>query len=105
MEIRDPPDPRRTALLPIVRYAVDRKIARGSPDYWDWATAVELTVLASNEQEATDALATAVSLIREKWEPETTAWNIRLIREARERRNALEPWVKTVEEALSSRAR
>ena len=104
MELREPPDPRRNALLPVVRYAVDRKIATGSADYWDWATVVELEVLASHEPEAMDALAAAVGLIRETWEPETTARNIRLIRMARERRGVAEPWLSTVEHALVTRS-
>jgi hypothetical protein len=104
MELREPPDPRRNALLPVVRYAVDRKIATGSADCWDWATVVELEVLASHEPEAMDALAAAVGLIRETWEPETTARNIRLIRMARERRGVAEPWLSTVEHALVTRS-
>ena len=104
MELRAPPDPRRNALLPVVRYAVDRKIATGSADYWDWATVVELEVLASHEPEAMDALAVAVGLIRETWEPETTARNIRLIRVARERRGVAEPWLSTVEHELATRS-
>lgn len=104
MELREPPDPRRNALLPVVRYAVDRKIATGSADYWDWATVVELEVLASHEPEAMDARAAAVGLIRETWEPETTARNIRLIRVARERRGVAEPWLATVEHELATRS-
>ena len=45
MEIRQPPDPRRADLLPIVRYALQRKMARGPVDYWDHATALELSLL------------------------------------------------------------
>jgi len=42
--------------------------------------------------------------VLEKFEPETTARNLRLIREARERRQEGEPWMKPVEEALERRA-
>lgn len=104
MELREPPDPRRTSLLPVVRYAVDRRLASGSADYWDWATVVELEVLASHEPEAMDALTAAVGLIRETWEPETTARNIRLIRVARECRGSAEPWLSTVEHELATRS-
>ena len=38
MEVADPPDPRREEILPVVRYAVERRIATGEPDYWDHAT-------------------------------------------------------------------
>ena len=32
MELRDPPDPRRLEILPVVRYAVTRRIATSRPD-------------------------------------------------------------------------
>jgi hypothetical protein len=103
MELKEPPDPGRHQLLPVVRYAVDRKIATGSPDYWDWATACELAVLASDRDAAMSALRKALPLIREGWEPETTARNIRLIREVRERRGAAESWLSMVEQELAKR--
>src|SRR6266576_7349223 len=52
MELREPPDPRREKLFPVVSYAVERRIAAGKPDYWDYATRVELAVLANDEQAA-----------------------------------------------------
>ena len=38
MELSDPPDPRRIELLPVVAYAVKRRMSKGTPDYWDHAT-------------------------------------------------------------------
>ncbi|MBM3522098.1 MAG: DUF4071 domain-containing protein, partial [Alphaproteobacteria bacterium] len=52
MELREPPDLERTRIAPIVRYSVDRRIARGQADYWDWATLVELCVLQNDEPAA-----------------------------------------------------
>jgi tetratricopeptide (TPR) repeat protein len=86
MEVKEPPDPRREEILPVVRYAVERKIAAGNPDYWDYATRLELALLAKDEAKAGEALADALARVREPWEPETTLRNLRLIREARERR-------------------
>lgn len=105
MELKEPPDPRREKLIPVVSYAVDRRIAAGKPDYWDHATRLELAVLAKDEQATLAALAEALAAVRESWEPETTARNLRLIREARERRQDLVPWAKQVEEALGRRAK
>src|SRR5262249_59396821 len=34
MELKEPPDARRLQLIPIVAYAVERRIAAGKPDYW-----------------------------------------------------------------------
>jgi tetratricopeptide (TPR) repeat protein len=101
MELRDPPDERRTSLIPVARYSVERKIARGKPDYWDYATLLELAVLALDQKEASRNLARAIANKREKWEPETTARNLRLIREVREKRGMAPPWTKEIEDLLS----
>jgi tetratricopeptide (TPR) repeat protein len=100
MELKDPPDPERLNLLPVVRYAVERKIAAGRPDYWDHATRLELAVLAKQESEANEALAEALASVREAWEPETTQRNLRLIREARQRRGEKVVWAHSIEDAL-----
>ncbi|MGH7216731.1 MAG: TRAFs-binding domain-containing protein, partial [Nitrospiraceae bacterium] len=105
MELREPPDPRREKLIPVVAYAVERRIAAGTPDYWDHATRLELAVLAKNEEGALAALADVLAAARESWEPETTARNLRLIREARQRRQDVVAWTKRIEEELERRAR
>ena len=105
MEIKDPPDPRRARLIPIVSYAVERRIASGKPDYWDHATLLELAVLANEQQKAEVALADALAAVREAWEPETTARNLRLIREARERRNERSEWPIEIENELGRRSK
>ena len=104
MELRAPPDPRRTALVPVVRYAVERRIAAGKPDYWDHATLVELAVIGKDEDAAAQALADALACVRESWEPETTARNLRLIREARARRQESVTWIEEIERALLRKA-
>jgi hypothetical protein len=104
MELREPPDPRRKGLIPVVGYAVERKIAAGQPDYWDHATRLELAVLAGEQRRAEDALAAALAKVREVWEPETTLRNLKLIREARERRGKAQPWLTTIEGELANQA-
>ena len=104
MELRDPPDPRREQLIPVVRYAVERRIASGKPDYWDHATRLELAVLAKDEATVSAALGDALAAVREKWEPETTARNLRLIAEARDRRSETVAWAKDIEGALARAA-
>jgi tetratricopeptide (TPR) repeat protein len=105
MELKDPPDPRKGRLIPVVAYAVERKIATGKPDYWDHATLLELAVLAKDQSRAMDALGNALAAVRESWEPETTARNLRLIREARERRQDEIPWPVEIENELSMKAK
>jgi tetratricopeptide (TPR) repeat protein len=100
MELRDPPDPRQAELLPVVTYAVRRRILTGKPDYWDQATLLELAVLARDPSAGNAALAHALAALREPWEAETTARNLRLIRAARERRGDVLVWAGEIENAL-----
>jgi hypothetical protein len=104
MELNEPPDPRREQLIPVVRYAVERKIAAVKPDYWDHATLLELGVLAKDEEKAMTGLSNALAAVRESWEPETTARNLRLIRETRERRGESIRWAKEIEQELEREA-
>ena len=100
MTIMDPPDPERHKLNTVVEYAVTRKVEAGQPDYWDHATLLELAVLAQDQKKAEGHLADALANVREKWEPETTARNLRLIREARHNRGETLIWMEKVEKAL-----
>jgi tetratricopeptide (TPR) repeat protein len=104
MELRDPPDPRRKQLIPVVAYANQRRLASGQADYWDHATRLELAVLAKDEAGARSALAQTLAMVRESWEPESTANNLKLIREARERRTDAVPWAAVLERELLRRA-
>ena len=105
MELKEPPDPRRDRLIPVVSYAVDRRIASGKPDYWDHATLLELAVLAKDQQKAESALADALAAVRESWELETTARTLRLIREAREKRHEAVAWATELDHELRLRGR
>jgi hypothetical protein len=105
MTLKTPPDSRTEHLLPVVRYAVERKIASGKPDYWDYATLLEIAVLAKDESAAMEALAQALPVIRESWEPETTLRNLRLIRESRAARNETVAWAQEIEDELERKAK
>ena len=105
MVLKQPPDPERERLLPLVAYATERRIAAGKPDYWDYATLLELAVQARDEKRAQDAFRKAVALFREKWELETTARNLRLIREARKHRGEEVAWADEIERDLDRRSK
>jgi hypothetical protein len=96
MEQCDPPDPRRLDLNPVVRYAVERRIAAGRPDYWDQATLLELAVLAADGEAAFAALGPALAVLREPWEAETTARNLTLIRDLRQQRGEEVGWLEDI---------
>ncbi len=102
MEVAD--DPRRQALVHVVRYSVERRLARKElADYWDHATRLELAILAGDEDGSMEALGNALANVREKWELETTARNLRVIAEARAARNGAETCVSLVLGELTKR--
>jgi tetratricopeptide (TPR) repeat protein len=78
----------RDEILPVVRFAVKRRLQSTQPDYWDHATLLELALLADDADNARACLAHALARVREPWEPRTTANNLRLIREARKCRGS-----------------
>jgi hypothetical protein len=103
MEIKKKPDPRRMDLIPVVKYSVERKIAKGRADYWDYATLLELAILAKDKEASFNFLSKALSHLREGWERETTLRNLHTIREARERRNESLLWTKKIEEDIQKK--
>jgi hypothetical protein len=52
-----------------------------------------------------NAAANALAAVRENWEPETTARNLALIRDARALRGENGQWATATEEALERRSR
>jgi hypothetical protein len=94
---------KKERLLPVVRFAVERRLA-GQPDYWDHATLLEICILENDEGEAARVQADTLAAVRETWEPETTARNLKLIRNAREKRNAAPEWARAIENSLWERA-
>jgi len=85
-----------------VQFAVNQRLKVAKPDYWDYATLLELAVLSSNPQEAERRLSDALTNVREPWEPESTANNLQLIQGARKRRGMEQPWLDKIIAALES---
>jgi tetratricopeptide (TPR) repeat protein len=100
MEILDPGGDEQQRLVPVVRYAAERRVADGRADYWDHATRLELAVIARAAGDAEDAASDALAAVREPWEPESTANNLRLIREARAEAGEQVPWADALEGEL-----
>ena len=71
--------------LPIVQFAVKRKLETTTPDYWDKATQSELSVLKRDYDNATTYLTEGITLIppSETWMLESTLNNLELILDAR----------------------
>jgi hypothetical protein len=100
MEIRDPGGAAQQRLIPVVQYANKRRIKGRGADYWDYATRLELAVLARDEEEATNAAGAALAAVREPWEPESTAGNLAMIRDSRAANGESIPWVGEIEAEL-----
>jgi tetratricopeptide (TPR) repeat protein len=101
MTMREPPHPDRDEILPVVLYAVKRKLAAHRGDYWDLATLLELYVLTENREGAQEILPRVLAEAREPWQSATTARNLNLIREALERRGVQVDWVEKIVQQLS----
>ncbi|HZT89335.1 MAG TPA: TRAFs-binding domain-containing protein [Stellaceae bacterium] len=99
-ESLDAPDPRRDELLPVVRYAAQRRARAPAADYWDHATLLEIAVLAGNQDEAFDATDRALAAAHESFAPRSTANNLRIIREKRAAAGADVEWIKGIEDDL-----
>jgi hypothetical protein len=60
------------------------------PDYWDYATLLELAVLDKEDNESTtitENIAAALAFSPDKWQVESTLRTINLVKEARKKRN------------------
>jgi tetratricopeptide (TPR) repeat protein len=93
---------RKDELLPVVQFAVKQRLKSSKPDYWDYHTLLELAVLASDEAAAQRWLSKALANVREVWEPETTANNLKLIQTARQKRGLEERWLDEIIAMLES---
>lgn len=100
MSLQEEKDNRFSKIMPVVRYSVERRIENREADYWDYATMIELAILDKDQKQAGRYLGKALTLIREKWEPETTARNISLILEGAVDDQEYTEWVSKIESIL-----
>lgn len=81
MYLLQEPDVRFEELSHAVRYSVKQKIkAKKQPDYWDFATLMELEVMNGNIKEARELLLKALPLANETFMPKTTADTLKMIK-------------------------
>jgi tetratricopeptide (TPR) repeat protein len=103
MEIREPRGTAQQELVPVIGYANRRRIDAGG-DYWDHATRLELGVVARDRDEALAGAVGALALVRESWEPESTAHNLSLIRRSRAEVGETVSWADEIERELQDAA-
>jgi hypothetical protein len=105
MELKDPPDPARVALLPVVKYAVERRMGTGKAGYWDYAMQMELAVLGMDQSGAESNLEAALAEDIEAWQAKTTFDTLRMVVEARARRGDEVPqWMSGVVGEMAKKA-
>jgi hypothetical protein len=93
MELKIPVDPRQKEILPVVSYVVDRQISMGRPNYWDFATRLEVAILSRDKIKAEIAIAAVLAQESEAWQRESTSRNLTLIMEAWDSRSEDSGWV------------
>ena len=91
-------------LLPVVRFAAEQRRRGPAADYWDQATMLEIAVLEHRPEEALDALDSALPMVTETWQPQTTAYNLRLIAQARLNRGEDTGWLNEIIDQLDAAA-
>lgn len=74
-------------LAPVVTYAVERKIQLKTPDYWDYATLLEIAIIVNDDKKANENLQNALSCSIENWMLETTMTTLERIIKTRQERN------------------
>jgi tetratricopeptide (TPR) repeat protein len=94
----------RDYLLPVVRFAVERRLAGNDPDYWDHATRLELAAIESRQSEAEASARRALACADETWKPKTTLANLRLIDQAHTERDRALPWLTPIVAAFARAA-
>ena len=104
MEMMPKPDPRQAEILPVVRYSAARKAAKDRRLLGPRHAARACRAGPRRRTTPTSRLGDALAVARASWELETTARNLRLIREMREGRGEDAAWIKRLEDTLKERA-
>lgn len=74
-------------LAPVVVYAVGRKIQAKTPDYWDYASLMEIAVITNDEAKVQENWTKALACpIEGNWMFNTTMKNLNLVADARKKR-------------------
>ena len=100
MSLLDEVDPRLDMLLPVVFFAVQQRLNQKTPDYWDYATLMELEVIARNPQGAKEALLKALPQADEAWMKETTRDTMIVLRDKWKGQGEDVAWLNEIVEGL-----
>ena len=73
-------------LAPVVEFSVERKMDRMKPDYWDYASLLEIAIIENNFEKAKKLLSKLITTSYENWMLNTTLNNFKLISSYRKKR-------------------
>ena len=90
-------------LVPLVAYASARRGGATSSDYWDLATVLELACVANDWSAAGRVLPRVIDRAMESFMPKTTADNLVLLKQARQRQGQEPPQIDEIIAALRER--
>lgn len=91
-------------LLPVVRYAAERRLSASLPRYFDYSTLLELAIIARDEAAAVGARDAALSASTQPWELAVTLASLRWLSQARRQRGETLPWADDIEASLLTMA-
>ncbi len=100
MSSLDTPDKRLDELLPVVLFATKQRIEQSNPDYWDYATLMELEVISHHPKEAKEALLKALPLATEDWMKQTTRDTMVMLRNKWSTKGGELAWLDVIVEGL-----
>jgi hypothetical protein len=95
----------RNRLLPVVRFAAERKLRGDNHSYWDDATILELAVHAGDTGAAEDAMDDVLSSSEENWQLDSTADNLQIVADMRTSRGENVSWITALVDRLRHSAR
>ncbi len=73
-------------LAPVIEFSVERKMERMKPDYWDYASLMEIAIIENNAAKASSVLNKIMTTPYENWMLNTTINNLTLIATYRKKR-------------------
>jgi len=94
-------DPRLKELLPVVLFATKQRLENANPDYWDYATLMELEIASHHKEEALEALTSALPLVTEDWMKKTTFDTVVMLRDKWLAKGEDVVWLDEIVEGLS----
>ncbi len=96
-------DQRLDEILPVVIFSAKQRL-KTQPNYWDYATLLELYVIQNNSLKAEELLGEVLHSLEEDFQRNTTVKNLKMIVDVKEKRGEATAWIETIITQLSGRS-